>query len=85
MNWTEAVEAMKAGHHVHRASEQKRELIGDNGGIPIYDCGTEAMRLAAAWTDQGTPVLVFQGAGSKALFIPEADDMAATDWTISND
>ncbi len=27
MNWTEAVAAMKRGKHVHRAGEQKRELI----------------------------------------------------------
>lgn len=44
MNWTEAVAAMKRGKHVHRAGEQKRELIGHSNGVPIYDCGTEDMR-----------------------------------------
>lgn len=85
MNWTEAVAAMKRGKHVYRAGERKRELIGHSDSVPIYDCGTEDMRLAAAWTDDGRPVLVFQGSGSKALFVPEAEDMAATDWKISND
>lgn len=83
MNWTEAVEAMKKGHHVHRTSEQKRELVGRSDGVPIYDCGTEATRLAAGWTDDGRPVMVFQGVGSKAMFAPEADAMEATDWEIA--
>jgi hypothetical protein len=83
MNWTEAVAAMKAGHHVHRASQQQRKLIGHSDGVPMYDCGTEATRLAAAWTEEGKPVMVFQGASSKAMFAPEDDDMAATDWEIA--
>lgn len=82
MNWAEAVQAMKRGHHVHRASKQQRKLIGHSDGVPIYECGTEAMRLAAAWTSDGIPVLVFQGAGSKVMFVPEQDDMAANDWEI---
>ena len=85
MNWSQAIAAMKRGAHVHRASEQKRERIGDSGGIPVYDCGTEDMRLAAAWSVEGAPVMVFQGVGSKALFVPEAEDMEATDWEIASD
>ncbi len=80
MKWTEAVEAMKRGHHVHRASQQQRKLLGHSDGVPIYECGTEPTRLAAAWTDDGRPVMVFQGVGSKALFAPETDDTEATDW-----
>jgi hypothetical protein len=83
MNWIEAVDAMKRGHHVHRKSQQQRKLIGHSDGVPIYECGTETTRLAAAWTDDGRPVLVFQGAGSKALFAPETDDTEATDWEIA--
>lgn len=83
MKWTEAVAAMKAGHHVHRVSQQQRKLIGHSDGVPIYECGTEAMRLAAAWTDEGKLVMVFQGAGSKAMFVPEEEDMEANDWEIS--
>ncbi len=82
MNFSEAVSAMKSGSHVHRASQQKRELLSENDGVPIYECGTEPMRLAAAWTDDGRPVMVFQGVGSKALFAPEQDDMEANDWEI---
>jgi len=83
MNWVEAVAAMKNGRHVHRASQQQRKLIGHSEGVPIYECGTEPTRLAAAWTDDGKPVMVFQGAGSKAMFAPEDEDMAATDWEIA--
>lgn len=83
MNWSEAVEAMKKGHHVHRKSEQKRELIGNSDGIPIYECGMEASRLVAAWTVDGQSVLVFQGAGSKCMWIPDEEHMSATDWEIA--
>ena len=83
MNWEKAIAAMKAGHHVHRTSQQQRKQIGSSDGVPIYECGTESTRLAAAWTTEGNPVMVFQGAGSKAMFAPEEEDMAATDWEIS--
>ena len=85
MNWQQAVEAMRSGHQVRRASQQERTLLKAKaiGGLPIYFCGTEAMRLAAAWTDSGRPVMVFQGAGSKSLFIPEVDDTEANDWEIA--
>lgn len=83
MNWTDATTAMRAGHAVVRQSQQRRELVGAApNGLPIYDCGTESMRLAAAWTDENQPVRVYQGTGSKALFVPDDDDMRATDWVI---
>lgn len=80
MNWQEAVEQMRKGKHVVRASEVSRELTRYVDGVPVYECGSEAMRLANACTDSGQFVQVFQGAQSGVFFIPDADDMAATDW-----
>ena len=83
MTWDEAVQAMKQGAHVHRASEQKCELVGYHNGLPIYDGGTEALMLAAAWTADGKPVFVFQGVESKAMTCPGTDETKAVDWQIS--
>ena len=83
MDFKDAVSAMKSGSHVHRTSQQKRELLSENYGVPIYECGTEPMRLAAAWTDDCRPVMVFQGVHSQVLFIPEPDDEASDDWEIA--
>lgn len=86
MNWTEAIEAMRRGCHVQRKSEQYRRLIrpGDpeTGDLPIYECGVEACRLVAAWTDKDEPVMVFQGCGSKVMFCPDDEHEAATDWVV---
>lgn len=83
MTWDEAVAAMRAGKSVQRRSLVQRKLIGHSDGVPIYECGTEACRLAAAWSDDECPVRVFQGAGSKAMFVPDEDDRRATDWEIA--
>lgn len=84
MNWPDAIAAMQRGQHVQRTSQRYRALIGRTAdGIPIYECGTEPMRLAAAWTHDGRPVTVFQGAGSKSLFVPDADDVEACDWEVA--
>lgn len=80
MNWTEAVAAMKTGKHVQRASEQTRNLIGSTDGVPIYECGEEACLLAHAWTDDERPVMVFRGAGSGQLFVPDSEHREANDW-----
>ncbi len=82
MDWNAAIEAMKLGKHVQRASETGRKLIGHSDGVPIYECGAEPCFLAHAWTDDGRPVRVFVGSCSKAHFVPETDDMAATDWIV---
>lgn len=83
MNWHEAVVAMQKGGSVYRKSQRTRRLIGESeDGIPIYDCGQESMRLVTAWTQDNRPVMVFQGSDSKVLFVPDADDITATDWAI---
>lgn len=82
MNWANAVHAMKRGAHVIRSSEQTRKLIGHSGGVPVYECGAEAMRLVSAWTADDAPVMVFQGVGSKVMFVPDEEHMSATDWVV---
>ena len=82
MDWIAAVEAMRAGEHVQRTSESWRNLLGESGGVPIYECGTEPCFLAAAWTEHDTPTRVFCGSESKCLFVPGHDDTSATDWVI---
>ena len=84
MTWEEAIDAMRQGAHVRRSSESTRTLMGHSGGVPIYDCGTEACFLAYAWTDDGRPVRVFCGSGSKAMFVPDSDQRLATDWITSD-
>ena len=82
MNWIEAVEAMRTGKHVQRASESGRKLVGLRDGVPIYECGMEPCFLAHAWSDEQRPVLVFCGSGSKALFVPGGEHADATDWMV---
>ena len=82
MNWAEAVTAMQAGHQVQRASEQHRALIGDSDGVPIYECGQEPCLLAHAWTADEQPALVFRGARSGELFVPDSEHRNACDWVL---
>ncbi len=91
MTWAEAVEAMKKGHDVRRASESYSKLIEEAaeikgmealGAHPAYVEGQEACRLARAWSADEQPVLVFQGVVSGALFVPDSDHRNATDWII---
>lgn len=83
MNWQQAVEAMKRGARVQRKSAQFSTLISDpDDGTPVYECGEEACRLAAAVGWNGDFVQVFQGAESKVLFEPEDRHINATDWVV---
>jgi len=84
MNWNEAVKAMRNGHVVVRESGQVKKRIVGVGSMPIYDIGQEGCLLAVAWSDEETPVMVFMGAMSKALFVPDSDFRSATDWKIIN-
>ena len=97
MNWTEAVAAMREGHVVRRKSEiwvktidaGQPELQGDHwrDGVehaPIFESGQEGMRLMHAWTPDETAVLVFMGADSKCLCVPDDEHRSATDWIIVN-
>lgn len=78
MNWAEAVAAMRAGHTVRRRSEMWRHQIADD----IFENGEEGMRLMHAWTADEAPALIFVGALSKVLFVPEDEHRSATDWEI---
>lgn len=84
MNWTEAVEAMRAGAWVQRKAEQYSRLISDpdDDDTPVYECGEEPCRLATAVTADGQFVQVFQGVESKVLFEPEERHTSATDWLV---
>jgi len=82
MDWAAAVDAMRAGKHVQRASETGRKLVGYSDGVPIYEGGMEPCFLAHAWTDDHRPVRVFCGSGSKALFVPESEHTDSTDWIV---
>lgn len=83
MSWPEAVEAMRRGAVVRRKSESTVKLIGHTDeDVPIFEGGEEACRLMHAWTDDERPALVFMGAGSKCLFVPDAEHRMATDWII---
>lgn len=84
MNWAEAVQAMLAGAAVQRKSDQDCRLV-EAGPVPIVDIGREPCMLAHAWTHDEKPVRVFIGAWSKALYVPETDDMDATDWVVVSD
>jgi hypothetical protein len=95
MNWRDAVEIMKLGHPVRRASEAVTRVI-DPGcpdmqgehwrdGIeyaPILESGQEGCRLMHAWTVDEKPVMVFMGSSSKCLFVPDDEHRTATDWEI---
>lgn len=79
MNWLEAVEAMRAGLIVRRRSEMYTRHVRDN----IFETGMEGCRLLAAWSSESQPVLVFAGAESGVMFVPDAEwHEAATDWEI---
>ena len=82
MDWANAVEAMKVGKHVQRASESGRKLLDDNADTPIYKCGMEPCFLAAAWAEHDSPTRVFCGSHSKMLFVPEHEHTNATDWSV---
>lgn len=82
MNWAEAIKHMTAGRRVCRVSESVREYIGTYEGFPAYLAGTEATQLSEAWDVTGRRVLVFQGADSKVLFKPSAQDVIADDWIV---
>lgn len=85
MNWTEAIEAMRAGRRVRRVSGTQKVLACYAGTLPVYDVGTEPIMLAAAWTDDAKPVRVFVGAWSKVLFAPGHEYENATDWVTVDD
>lgn len=76
MTFDEAVEAMRDGARVIRTSQVCRERLSPD----VVYIGTEPCRLASAWTPDGVPVEVFQGAESRVLFRPSAEDRGATDW-----
>jgi hypothetical protein len=81
MDWLSAVALMRKGKHVCRASQQKKTLIGHTpNNTPIYDCGTESIFLAAAWTVDNQAVFVFMGSESKTMFLPMDHHTEATDW-----
>lgn len=84
MNWNDAVQAMLAGAAVQRQSDQDCRLV-EAGPVPIHDMGREPCMLAHAWTHDEKPVRVFLGAWSKALYVPETDDMDAEDWVVVSD
>jgi hypothetical protein len=81
MNWPEAIEAMKAGKHVRRKVDAVHGERWVNG-VKVRYFGEEAMCLRAAWTVDNRPVMVFAGAESRCLFVPEARHIEATDWEI---
>ncbi len=78
MNWLEAIEVMRSGANVQRRSEQTRKQISPG----VWECGEEPCMLAHAWTVDERPVLVFRGADSGVLFVPDSDDREATDWVV---
>jgi hypothetical protein len=82
MNWDEAVEAMKRGEKVMRLADCGVSKIGE---ADIREIGMEPAMLAHAWTVDEKPALVFMGAFSKALFVPDSDHRTATDWCIHMD
>jgi len=81
VNWSEAIEAMRAGKHVRRRADAVTHTawVGD---MPIEVSGEEAMCLRAGWTTDNQPVMVFVGAESRCLLVPEAHHVEATDWEI---
>jgi hypothetical protein len=86
LNWQQAVEAMRAGQFVRRASDMFLRCIqppGDEDDEPgIYESGQEGCYLAHAWGDDDKPARVFMGAGSKVPFVPDGEHMSATDWLV---
>lgn len=97
LTWLQAVDAAQRGHVLRRRSDMWTRVLQagnpslqDEGGhwsddlahAPVIESGQEGFRLVAAWTHDNKPVTVFQGAGSKCLFVPDSDHLAATDWVI---
>lgn len=82
MNWNEAVSAMRLGKRVQRESERRHEPIGSICGLMVYESGQEPVMLAHAWTADERPVMVFRGAESGVLFVPDAEHRMADDWVI---
>lgn len=87
MTWAEAIEAMKRGSYVRQKSQMYRRDITNEMKHPeeyedcrVVESGEEGCFLAAAWTVDNRPVLVFMGASSRYPFIPEPHHMEATDW-----
>lgn len=81
MNWSEAIEAMKAGKHVRRRADAEFTERWING-VKVRYFGEEAMCLRAAWTVDNQPVQVFCGSESRCLFVPEAHHVEADDWEV---
>jgi hypothetical protein len=89
MNWNEAMEAMREGHAVRRASEKRQKTIdpgdaeaGGMAGAAIVESGQEGCRLMHAWTADEKPAMIFMGSMSKCLFVPDDEHRGATDWEI---
>lgn len=82
MTWPQAVDSMRAGAFVRRKSQMVVSVISEAGsdGPEIVETGQEGCYLAHAWTDDNKAVRVFMGASSKCLFVPDGEDMEATDW-----
>jgi hypothetical protein len=95
MNWAQAVARMREGFTVNRQSEMctrvidpgRPDLQGEHwrDGLehaPIVESGQEGARLMHAWTADDKPALVFMGADSKCLFVPDSEHRSANDWVI---
>jgi hypothetical protein len=86
MNWDEALKAMKRGAYVRRKSQMYERDITDqmpegfDDDDRVVEQGEEGCHLAAAWTVDNKPVMVFMGASSRYPFIPEDCHTYATDW-----
>jgi hypothetical protein len=78
MNWSEAIQAMRAGHTVRRQSDTWRKQIEPG----VIETGQEGCRLLAAWTVDDMTALVFAGSMSRVMFVPDDEHRAATDWAI---
>lgn len=84
MDWCSAVDLMCNGAHVRRVIDNGRNILsaGDNLNPPIYVMSHEPIFLAAAWSVEDKPVLVFCGLYSKTTFVPDDAHRAAIDWEI---
>lgn len=91
LTWPQAVEVMRAGKYVRRASQMYLKLVqvkGDDGGenpwseVAVYESGQEGCYLAYAWSVKDEPVRIFMGASSKVPFVPESEHFDATDWVV---
>lgn len=84
MDWGSAVYAMRNGAHVFRSSDGRQELLTPTDELtpPVYVMSYEPIFLAAAWSVEDEPVLVFCGLYSKTMFVPDDAHRAAIDWEI---